>query len=46
MNTVISHEPFSQVKSWILTTKDAHGFYKKFGFENALYPERIMIKKQ
>ena len=29
-----------------LRTKDAHNFYKKFGFENIIHPDTWMLKKK
>jgi hypothetical protein len=34
------------VSFWLLGTKDAHGLYKQYGFNNLSYPERIMEKRK
>lgn len=35
-----------QVDKWILTTKDAHTLYAKYGFNAPIEPERIMEKRK
>jgi GNAT superfamily N-acetyltransferase len=39
---IMNHEPFKKLKWFMLATKDAHGLYKKFGFEGLAEPERYM----
>lgn len=43
LNTVLTHQELSTVK-WLLRTKDAHRFYKEFGFIKTERPERYMEK--
>ena len=35
---------FKGIKKWILSTKDAHSLYTKFGFEKIKNPDRLMEK--
>lgn len=44
LDSIFNCKELSRVKAWILATKDAHGFYEKFGFKTISYPERIMVK--
>jgi GNAT superfamily N-acetyltransferase len=46
LQAIIHCDELSQVNSWILATKDAHGFYEKFGFKTIPYPERIMVRNK
>jgi N-acetylglutamate synthase-like GNAT family acetyltransferase len=41
---IIEH-PDLQVRLWFLSTKDAHGLYKKFGFTELDEPHRHMFKR-
>lgn len=29
---------------WMLDTKDARGFYRRYGFKNSTEPEKIMMR--
>ncbi len=39
---IIDYPPLSLVKTWDLATETAHTFYKNFGFEALVFPERMM----
>ncbi|WP_411273277.1 GNAT family N-acetyltransferase [Daejeonella sp.] len=39
---VLSHHEFEEINKWGLGTKDAHEFYKKFGFTSLSRPEVMM----
>ncbi len=45
MKCVLKHHDLGKTKSWMLKTSDAHGIYKKFGFNLVSEPETIMEKK-
>jgi ribosomal protein S18 acetylase RimI-like enzyme len=40
---IVNDEAFKNVR-WRLDTKDAHGLYRKFGFREPAFPEKIMEK--
>ena len=42
MEIIMSSPELKELRGWMLKTKDAHGLYRKFGFENPKFPERIM----
>jgi len=42
METILSHPKLKNIKSWMLSTKDAHGLYEKFGFKIPEDPKRVM----
>ena len=42
MECVFKYPDFLNLRRWSLATKDAHEFYKKFGFDNLKNPERFM----
>jgi GNAT superfamily N-acetyltransferase len=42
MEKVLSFDPLKQVDKWMLATKDAHGLYRKFGFEAVKDPSKLM----
>jgi N-acetylglutamate synthase-like GNAT family acetyltransferase len=44
LECVIKYPDLQNVRKWCLVTKDAHEFYKKFGFDNLNNPERFMEK--
>lgn len=39
---VFNHPDLQNLRRWCLITKDAHEFYRKFGFEDLKNPERYM----
>ncbi len=42
MEVIMNYPDFKNLRRWMLATKDAHGLYKKFGFDAPDKPERIM----
>ena len=42
MEVVLSHPKLQGFRRWVLATKDAHGLYRQFGFEELRRPERWM----
>lgn len=44
LECVFKHPDLQKLRSWRLATKDAHEFYKKFGFNNLSNPESFMEK--
>jgi len=42
METIIAHPRLQGFRRWVLSTKDAHGLYEKFGFIKLHRPERWM----
>ena len=42
VNHILSHKELEEVYQWLLITKDAHGVYKKSGFEPITRPEGWM----
>jgi GNAT superfamily N-acetyltransferase len=43
MERVTSHPDLQGLRRWSLVTRDAHGLYRKFGFEPLANPERHMV---
>jgi N-acetylglutamate synthase-like GNAT family acetyltransferase len=39
---MLSNPDLEMVKKWVLATRDAHDFYRKFVFSNVTNPERLM----
>lgn len=39
---ILAHPSMSDVYQWLLRTTDAHGLYKKLGFDHLSYPDRFM----
>lgn len=44
VEVVMSHPEVQNLRRWILATRDAHGLYRQFGFENPAQPESYMEK--
>ena len=44
MECVFKHPDLQNLRRFLLATKDAHEFYKKFGFNNLIRPENFMEK--
>lgn len=44
LNEIFNHQEFSDVKKWLLATKDAHNLYKMFGFTTITNTEKWMEK--
>ena len=42
LECVLKHPNLQNLRRWCLFTKDAHEYYKKFGFENPSSPENFM----
>jgi GNAT superfamily N-acetyltransferase len=42
MECILSHEDLQGLRRMMLVTSDAHGLYRKFGFDAPANPERIM----
>ena len=42
MAAVRAHPDLQGLRRWTLFTRDAHNLYRKFGFKEARYPERLM----
>jgi GNAT superfamily N-acetyltransferase len=45
MDMVVNHPDLQGIRTWTLLTKDAHGLYEKFDFQNHVDPTRFMIRK-
>ena len=44
MDAVVNHPDLQGIRTWTLLTRDAHGLYQKFNFENHVDPTRFMIR--
>ena len=44
MSAILSHEPLSGLRRWMLITRDAHGLYSQFGFTPLDEPTRHMMR--
>ena len=42
MRAVLEHPELQNLRVFLLATRDAHDFYKQFGFRSLAYPERWM----
>lgn len=42
METIVSHPELQGLRRWVLLTRDAHGLYRKFGFDALNHPDRYM----
>ena len=42
MEVIRAHPQLQGLRRWLLATRDAHGLYRKFGFEPLHEPERFM----
>jgi GNAT superfamily N-acetyltransferase len=45
MDIIVTHPNLQGIRTWTLLTKDAHGLYQKFDFDNHAEPKRFMIRK-
>ena len=43
---IVNEDAFKDISLWRLDTKDAHGLYRKFGFREPAFPEKIMEKRK
>jgi GNAT superfamily N-acetyltransferase len=46
MTCITSHPDLQNLRLWTLFTRDAHGLYRQYGFQDARYPDRLMEKRQ
>ncbi|BCL38901.1 GNAT family N-acetyltransferase [Nostoc sp. MS1] len=44
IETIVSHPELQGLRRWLLATKDAHEFYRQFGFTELNNPARFMEK--
>ena len=44
IDMVVNHPDLQGIRTWTLLTRDAHGLYRKFAFENHVDPTRFMIR--
>lgn len=42
METMLAHPDLQGFRRWLLATKDAHGLYRQYGFDDLRRPERFM----
>jgi GNAT superfamily N-acetyltransferase len=42
MEVILNSDELQGLRNWMLKTRDAHGLYKKFGFDQLKFPERMM----
>lgn len=42
MAAIRAHPDLQGLRRWTLSTRDAHGLYRQFGFAEARHPERLM----
>src|SRR5579863_1773351 len=42
MECIQQHPQLQGLRRWVLTTRDAHGLYARFGFKSPQFPERYM----
>lgn len=42
METILEHPDLQNLRRWTLATRDAHGLYKQFGFNELKHPDRWM----
>lgn len=42
VEVILSHPALQGFRRWVLATKDAHGLYRQFGFQELKRPERWM----
>ncbi len=42
LKAIIDFPELSNVKTWLLMTKDAHGLYTQFGFAELKHPEKVL----
>ena len=41
---ILEYPDLQNVQKWLLGTKDAHGLYRRYGFQNLTEPETIMVR--
>lgn len=42
---IVNDQVFKNIRFWRLDTKDAHELYRKYGFQEPAFPEKIMEKR-
>ena len=42
MESILAHPDLAGLRRWMLVTRDAHGLYRKVGFQDLAHPERVM----
>lgn len=42
MNCIMTHPALQGLRRFVLSTKDAHGIYERYGFRGVRWPERYM----
>ncbi len=42
LETILEHPDLQNLRRWTLATRDAHGLYKQFGFNELKHPDRWM----
>ena len=42
---IINNQIFKDIRFWRLDTKDAHALYRKYGFREPAFPEKMMEKR-
>ena len=45
VENIVNDPVFKDIRFWRLDTKDAHELYKKYGFREPAFPEKIMEKR-
>src|SRR5207245_9210547 len=45
VDRVVAHPDLQDLRRFCLATRDAHGLYRKFGFEALSHPERVMERR-
>ena len=45
MACITSHPELQNLRLWTLFTRDAHGLYRRHGFREARYPDRLMERR-
>jgi len=40
---ILEYSELQNLRTYLLSTVDAHGLYRQFGFKNLLSPERMMV---
>ena len=43
IKSILEHSALQNLRTWLLSTADAHELYRQFGFKNLPAPERMMV---
>jgi GNAT superfamily N-acetyltransferase len=46
MEFIVGYPALQDIHFWRLDTNDAHGLYRKYGFKEPAFPERIMERRK